>query len=74
MCEIGNERNRIEALLDRTISPFWFEDSRNSGALVEMACRCLYEETCDRCSDACIRSRCEAYVARRLGRFAVRMR
>ena len=68
MCDIEGQRKKIDALIELTISPFWFEDARNRRALVDYAFKCVHEEYCFYCTEKCIRTRCEAYVALRLKR------
>jgi len=71
MCDIEKERGKIDAIIDMNISPFWFEDARNQNALVDIAVRCLCENYIDLCSEECMRSRCEAHIARIMKRSAV---
>lgn len=68
MCDIQLERNKIDAVVERNISPFWYADIQNHDALVEIAFRCLRDDYGDFCTEECIRSRCKAYIARRIGR------
>jgi hypothetical protein len=69
MCDIEKERRKIDALIEETVSPFWYADVGNRDALVEFAVRCLRDDYSGFCTDECIRARCEAHVARRVGRF-----
>jgi hypothetical protein len=68
MCDIETERRKIDAVIERTLSPFWYADIRNQSALVEFAVRCLRDDYADFCTEECMRLRCAAYIARHVGR------
>jgi hypothetical protein len=68
MCDIEKERRKIDAIIEMNISPFWFDDARNQQTLVDVAVRALCDDYGGCCPKDCIRSRCEAYIARNIGR------
>ncbi len=67
MCDIEKECSMIDAIIEATISPIWYADSQNQSALVQIALRRLRDDYGDFCTEECMRSRCEAYVATRIG-------
>ncbi len=64
MCDITQERERIEVILDQAISRSETLDHRDDDVLVEAALFALREHYADICSEECMRARCEAFVAR----------
>ena len=64
MCGVTEERERIEAILEKTISGTAMLDRRDEDGLVETALFALREHYGDLCSEECMRARCEAFVAR----------
>jgi hypothetical protein len=63
MCDITQERERIEAILDQTLGTAML-DRRDEDSLVETGLLALREHYGDICSEECMRARCEAFVAR----------
>lgn len=64
MCDITQERERIDEILDQALSGTAILDHRDEDALVETALFALREYYGDVCSEECMRARCEAFVAR----------
>ena len=64
MCDITQERERIDAILEQALSGTAMFDHRDEDALVEIGLMTLREYYADICSDECMRARCEAFVAR----------
>ena len=64
MCDIAQERERIDDILQQAIAGTAMLDRRDEDALVETALFALREHYADLCSEDCMRARCEAFVAR----------
>lgn len=66
MCDIAFQREKIDDLILKSISPFAFSGPWNEAALVELAFASLSEQFYDLCAESCMRARCAETVGRAL--------
>lgn len=67
MCDIEQEREKIDAIIVEAISPFHFSGPWNEAALTECAMAALSGHVLDLCTEDCLRARCRNFIARFLG-------
>ncbi|ACK49943.1 hypothetical protein Msil_0974 [Methylocella silvestris BL2] len=63
MCDLANERNRINQILTAAAADWAAEDPRKSGALIERCVAALEAVYVGSCVEECLRRRAEDWVA-----------
>jgi hypothetical protein len=67
MCDIEQEREKIDTMILEAISPFRYTGPWNEAALTECAVASLADHFLDLCTESRLRARCQAFVARLFG-------
>ncbi len=68
MCNIPEERKRIDEILEQAIAHRPVFDEFGADTMVEEALTALRAHYADFCSEECMRARCEGFVARMMRR------